>query len=1508
MSGGPSGTADLAIYRNDSGALELSARPEPDRPRREMPLSRWVILVFAVALIVLIANAPGRIFFDTKLGVDIDPAGFYQRLWHLWDPNEWFGTLQDQYIGYAVPMAPFYLLGALLKVPVWFTERLWLASLLTAGFAGLVKLADALGIGTRRSRLVAGLAFVLWPTFIIVLGSTSAGILPGLLVPWAVLPLVRAVAGGSCARAAARSGLAIVCMGGVNATSTLDVLILPALFILVALRGRRRIAMAGYWLAAVIVATSWWAVPLLLQARYSFNFLPYIEQAATTSATMSAAAFLRGASNWAAYLNLGQPWLQAGWVMVANPIAIIAAAVASATGLLGVARRDIPHGLWLRLSLGLAALVALSGYPGPLGGVFHQGVDNLLNGAGAPLRSMFKFEPVVAVILGLGIAHALVLRTRRPAISADPAPRTLWHLLAAPAIVLVLLGLGYPMISGQVLNAGSFTAVPGYWYRVAAYLRAHSPDSPALVVPAESHGTFLWGETVDDPLEPLASSPWVTQGLVPYGGAGSQLLLTSLEDAVTSGEAVSGLTATLDRSGIKYVVVRNDLNPTEPDYTSPELVHQALLRSGFHRIASFGPPVTGAQTDPGAPQIQYALPSYPAVEVFAANSGPASAPPPVAALPVSKTVLVNGGPDALLQLAGQHLLAPSAPAVLAGDKLVTRPAQWAVTDSLRRADRTFGLISSGASYTYTANETNPPDDPLGDAGGPPRQLLPVTGPGHQTVAVLRGAASVTASSSGSWLTEMPQIDPVNAFDGNPHTVWTEASPTSAVGQWIQITFSRPVVLPDSIGLALLDDVPARPVADRLTIRTDRGVLTSKVLRTAREQPLGVPPGPTRRLRITIAAVSGQKGAGLGAGIADIAIPGVRVTRYLKVPQSAAGLAASSVAFSFSQQLPSPATLANVAAYPPMARTFATPGLASYRFSGTAIAVPGPDLDAVLGEISPAGPGNLQVTASSTWGGLPALAPTNLFSTRHPGAWIAGAQKPVIRLSWRGARTIKQMVIQPVAGFAAAPEAIKIVSPDGTRFASVGLDGLTEIVPPLTTDRMTISFPVVQYATAVQPVSGQVSQLPVGLSKLSIPALRGLTTAAPDAAARFSLPCGRGPAISIDGHARQTSVSGTVGELINFLPVQVRICEPGSLLTLGAGRHWLSAASPGAFAVTGLSLTSVAPQAAGSGQHTQLAATPPSSGRGVRVLTWESEYRRVRVGPGTAVYLEVHQNANPGWVATLGGHALTPVQLDGWQQGYVIPAGEGGVVTLTFAPARFYDDWLILSALGVLALFGVAVLRRGSRPGAGPLRALTAGTWPRALAAAPQDGSGPTEPDPAVPADAGHISDDDLARAYNLVGIGPAGATRADEPTSAEMPAADAEPTADAKSAADPESAVDHESAASRTGPIRAWAWTAVAGLAVCAVIAVVGGPAAVGVPVLAVIAYRRPGWRGPLAFAAMIVAGLVTALAAHPEAPGTGAFSGLAQACALGALTMALLPPAGRPRAPAGSSPETESS
>src|SRR5580700_169488 len=1076
----------------------------PAGPARN-PVLRWSALVGLGAFVVLLANDPGRMFFDTKLSVDLNPWGYYASLWHLMDPLNTFGALNNQAVGYALPMAPFYLAGHLAHVPVWLIERLWLALIIAVGFGGLVKLAEALGIGSSASRVLAGLVFLLWPTLPIVLGPTSSALLPGLLAPRAPLPLVGAVRGRLRAWSSFRSGAGVLCMSGVNATVTIDALLLPGLFILVYARGRRLVALALCWAGAVAMATAWWALPLLLQGRYAFNFLPYIEQSATTTGTMSATATLRGAGNWTAYLNLGTPWLPAGWALVSTPMAIIAGAIAAASGLYGLAQRDVPYGVWLRVSAGLAAAVALAGYGGTVGGPFHGPVDHLLNGALAPFRNVYKLEPVIAAVLALGLAHAAATwlarspavrspAVRSPAVRSpaarSPAARSragrlhrVYALEGWAAAGLVLVGLMLPYLSGQVLNPGSFSAVPRYWYQVAAFLAARSPLNTALVVPADAHGDYLWGDPIDDPLVALASSPWAQAGLVPYGGAGSQILLDTAETAIESGEQVSGLAGYLQRAGVRYVVVRNDLDPRQVGYTAAALVHQTLELSGFTRVAAFGPLIGGAQLEPRATRAQQAaLPSFPAVEVYAASSSSLS---PVSVLPVSQTVLVNGGPDSLLQLTGQGLLGPGQPAVIAGDVLVSRPAVWAVTDGQRREDTLFGLVNANVSYTYTATETNPPDaGQLGRAGGPPRQLLPVPAAGHLTVAVLSGAASVTASSYGSWIADTQQDDPVNAFDGNPATAWAEGNERTPVGQWIQITFDRPLDLPGSVGIRLLDDSTDREIASVLRVSTAAGTATTEVAATGAVQPLHVVPGRTGWLRITIAGAGRVSLAYPGAGISDVLIPWVRVTRLLQPASDPAGVSAPSVAFSFHQQVPSPFADADPAATAPMARSFTLPSLTTLQLQASALALPGPGLDALLDALSarPA-PGVLQVSVPSTPGAEPPGFPASLISGSGSMPWTAEGASPVIHLRWQGQRHIGSLIVRPAAGLPSTPLTVKITSPDGTREASIGAGGLVRFATPLTTDRIDVSFPRVRQATIVTS-TGQLEALPVRLSQLS----------------------------------------------------------------------------------------------------------------------------------------------------------------------------------------------------------------------------------------------------------------------------------------------------------------------------------------------------------------------------------------------------------------------------------------
>ena len=117
-----------------------------------------------------------------------------------------------QAYGYLFPHGAFFLAGDLIGLPGWVTQRLWWALLLTVGFWGLLRVAEALGIGNTGSRLLAAGAFALSPRVLTTLGSISSETLPVMLAPWVLLPVLLAMRGNSGfspRRLAARAGVAM---------------------------------------------------------------------------------------------------------------------------------------------------------------------------------------------------------------------------------------------------------------------------------------------------------------------------------------------------------------------------------------------------------------------------------------------------------------------------------------------------------------------------------------------------------------------------------------------------------------------------------------------------------------------------------------------------------------------------------------------------------------------------------------------------------------------------------------------------------------------------------------------------------------------------------------------------------------------------------------------------------------------------------------------------------------------------------------------------------------------------------------------------------------------------------------------------------------------------------------------------------------------------------------------------------------------------------------------------
>ncbi|MBQ1122791.1 alpha-(1-_3)-arabinofuranosyltransferase family protein [Streptomyces sp. B15] len=1274
--------------------------PPPERPRGR----RWLFGFWAVVLVAFLAKSPGKMTFETKLGVAADPWQFLGDLGQLWHDRGGFGGIADQYVGYLFPALPYYGLTDLLQIPTWLAERLWMSLIVSAAFWGALRLAERLGVGTSATRLLAAVVYALWPTYTIVIGSTSAAALPGAVLPWVLLPLTGTLVAPRVA--AARSALAIPFMGGVNAASTLAAL-LPALLYVATRTGRTRRTLLAWWLPGVVLATIWWWVPLLLLGTYGEDFMPYVENAETTTGTMSATEMLRGSGNWTAYLNFGEPWLPAGWTVAAGWLAVLGGAFAAALGLAGLARRDLPERRWLLLTTVTVTGIMLAGYAGALGAPFAEQIQGWLDGWLRPFRNIYKFQPGLALALSFGLAHLTAVALSTRGTRALPGRR----LLLWAATLAVLPGLCLPYVNGDILQPGAFDKLPKHWQQTADWLKKRSPHTRAYVTPATAHGIYSWGSPIDQPLDVLAESPWAQRDYVPFGTPGNRRATDAVEQALLSGGEVPGLADFLARAGLYDVVVRNDLDPDQLGYVPPQIVKRTLEASGYRKVKAFGPTLTAGRIPEDTPvQVAGFYPRQRAVEIYEPTD--TARPKRVALKPVSRTAQVSGGPEALLPLAADERI-KGRPTVLTGDNHpgLGTPSLQVKGDGLRRADTRFGLVNTNTSYTYTADERNHPDS-LQQPGEKPKQILPIEGTRHQTTSVLRGAKSVTASSSGNWLFHLPQYEPVGAFDGNPDTAWAEGSAGEPEGQWIKAEFRGAVDIPRQIEVVPLPGDATRAAPTRVRVETDRGTASSFLRPTGERQKIKAPRGAARWLKLTITDAQPPRAGLSGAGFSEIDIPDVQVTRLLKLPTDAGNARTDSELVSLHRG-DDPGGLSPVSSEVGLHRKFSTAARSDHDVRARALPVPGGELDRLLDEAAPGSRDRITASVDSTAKTGTSLSARNLVDGNLSTAWIAG-DKPTIRLKWPEKREIGEIVLAPAGGISTAAEEVRISSPDGATTAEVDKNGQARF-EPIETDRMTLTVTRTKPLTVHNPVADRKLQLPVGLNEVYLPALDDFRVPAPDADQKFELPCGKGPALAVDGTLHTTKASGKVRDLTERRPIDVELCageaKDGSL-ELDAGAHTVEAGDTGPLAITDVTLGSgdqgAAPKAAADGpaaddaRQSDAAQSADSGDRESVARDWAGDERTVEVGDGPAAYLQTHENANDGWKATLNGKELRPLRLDGWQQGFLVPAGETGTVKLEYEPATWYTAGLVGGGLGIAALLCLAFIgaRRGTPLGAG----------------------------------------------------------------------------------------------------------------------------------------------------------------------------------------------------------------
>jgi arabinofuranan 3-O-arabinosyltransferase len=1265
--------------------------------------SRHVLAAGGALILVVLAflQRPGRITFDTKLDMAENPIAFMERALHLWNPWSASGELQQQAYGYLFPMGPFFAAGDLLGIPPWITQRIWCAVLLCAAYYGTLFLARAMRIGNDTGRIVGALAYALAPRMLTEIGPLSSEMLPVVFLPWVMLPLVSWRRLGSPRRAAALSALAVLFMGGINAAAVVMALVLPGLWLLTRRWDRQLFALILWWGVCVLGTTLWWIVPLLLFGEYSLPFLDFIESSGTTTAVTSLYQASRGTNQWVGYIVQGDPWWPAGWTLVDNPVLMAATAAVAALGIAGLAMRGLPERRFLIIGALTGLTLLTVGYVGTMDSPFAPLVRELLDGPLAPLRNVHKFEPVLRLPVVLGLAYlaskAFTWRRLRLRVPASPLVALLLVVAAAPAgMALLRPGPGW-------------TEMPGYWHEAADWLTDQDAQARTLVVPGSGFAQHTWGRTVDEPMQPVAGAPWSTRNQIPLSSEGNIRVMDAVEAVLEQGRGSPALAEFLARSGYKYLLVRHDLDRAASGAPPIAVVRQAIAGSpGLEPAAEFGPLVgPGGQ----APSPVDATVSVPAIEIFQVTK----TVPQISATALKDVPLVSGGPESLLAALEQRLLNGEQPTVLAGERggLLglaegESAARGIVTDGLRRRELNIGRVRDNVSQTLTRSEKT-------RQGRVRTDLIPFDGKGHQTVAEYQGIRSVQASSSAGFADSISATDPSGmpfaALDGDAATAWRSDPYQGGVGQWIDVELGTAKRI-TSVTVDFAADLRiAAPVA-MVRLTTDQGIVDRLVPETPGPHTLSTLPGLTTGIRVTVLALqSGYEGA---VALRELGIPGLEAERGLRVPNDIRSTQTPSYAFARDAQqrgacFPAPSAagttircdqfLARQGEEPlGLDRYFTTPADGVYDLRLTAQARPSATVPLKL---------PVTATASSVLGG-DVVAGAHAAADGSPAtAWLAEPtdDEPVFTLSWKGNRRIDRVrLVVPESPAVARPTKVAVRAAGEDVVAEVGADGWVRF-PAVTTNRLQIVLGETERVIA--DPRGQGWPAPAGLAEIEVPGLAGLLTPAADTTP-LAAACGTGPAVEIGGVRYPTSVAGTLGDVRAGRALPVTICDDFAVesVTLPKGDQHLRTVPSAAFVID---TATVVPDGA-------KAVAPAVTHRTVTVEAWEATERTVTVAAGEAALLVVPENHNAGWAATLGGAELRPVRADGWQQAFVLPAGEGGTVILRFTPDEPYRTGLAAGAGCILlvAILALLPVRRRAVPVRRPLaRAFTAapgGDW------------------------------------------------------------------------------------------------------------------------------------------------------------------------------------------------------
>lgn len=999
-------------------------------------------------------------------------------------------------------------------------------------------------------------------------------------------------------------------------------------------RGRADLLLFLRWLLLAGAASAWWIALRVWEGRHVVDVSALVDHDLRETA---ASAVGRVDPSWVLLL-----------AVTGGPVVVAVGALC----LRGVARLERRFvAVLLGLSVVVAAVVWVADWHPPLA---------------APLGGEAPASPVGPLLAWLGlcglVAWCPLVDHLRDRVGA-------WGLRELPALGVALL-VAVTAFAGLAAAAAEPERVPAdesLLLDAVASWSAEAPPGRVLVLPADTGGTDLAALGAA-----LGARPWVGRDAVPTSGAGGTVALDDLLTRLSRGDGGPGTAGALRRLGISYVLVRLG-GPVQEDRAHPSgLVRAALSAAGARRLEA----IRGTDPPGSDALMDFGVRSSPAqVEVWEVPGAGS------AWVYDGEPVDVVGDAGTVTDLGDAGVLGDRAIRIRTGS--VEEPV--VLSDSARRRDVDQRL----------------PLDPYGpDLGDDdPRTLLPPdAAPVVSATQRLEGVVALDASSSAADVDgELREVgtDPTAAVDANPFTSW-QSRRGAGVGEWWEVVLDRPVTL-RSASIQFAQNVLSDHAVSRVRVTADDksasyGVGADGSLRL---DDLGL----TTRVRVTVTAVAGAVGPDDSVGIAEMTIPGVTVTERLVLTPTPA------TSWLFSARLGSRVQCVPVVPRGP--EVGPPPGTAC----SDALGVGGPDsgtLDRSITVDRPTtvvGRAWLAAAVSEEAGALAdriaepsVVASSESVATRDLAdrpqaaadgdlrtAWRAtpGERDPELTLAWTDPTDIEGIRLVPPAGDIGSRPTRVLVTAGGTDLRTefdVAEDGTIRL-PRVRTRSLTIALLDDTGVPTVDSATGNVQRMPVAVGEVE---LLGGPAVSYDRDRVEQLACSDGPAVAIGGTTYGTTLDVTPAQILSGELVRASLCGP---VTLAPGEVAVTVPATFAWQPRGLLLT--------AGELGATDAGPASAGTDVVGRTAHGDPVSLGLVPAASVRtLVLGLPADAGWLASADGEPLEGVTVDGWSQGWMVPAGTGPV-TLRYEPGVDVGRLALVASAGwftVVLLLAVAAIR------------------------------------------------------------------------------------------------------------------------------------------------------------------------------------------------------------------------